>query len=523
MDSNTKLSILCLGTGKGASMVYDGNCSPGYVLYADDRPIILFGAGYGVTRQCLRYCGVIPSNIFLFSNRSHMSAELPVIIAVESRKARRLRIITGEKVMTQIKLHRLSEVHSRIDINGDGGSIFCDFVALPDLTVHAAVEATVTQSLSYHLPDTTAGVSLVVFHTPATDASNGVILLHHGVPVLALTGDCAYSAEKHQEILRMAPVVILDGRQKSSRDHASFADIIDTVERCEVAPQRVFIGQYGLPLEAPPVVRGGAVAPIVEGAVVSLGEHPSLKDVNDLRLFLPSSTCSYSQNVTTDVTFDYQPKKIFIIDNDSPDIPPSLLMVHQYRNIAQVKKRISEMLHIRPVGGLFCFDTGQRLRSVAQLTHGMRVVATRVGGRPFVRKISKMYKPPCGTIVESKTLNETNLSIALDSYMHRAYQILGETLGSVGFTTNTSVKKTQNSLTDNLKTNTGADVEVVMNIPNNESHIVMDSSSLITAELSPETSSLEPPDETQYEISSTSGVLSTGTSGYSLKFTTLRS
>ncbi|KAH9600065.1 hypothetical protein LSM04_000487 [Trypanosoma melophagium] len=523
MDSNTKLSILCLGTGKSASMVYDGNCSPGYVLYADDRPIILFGAGYGVTRQCILYCGVIPSNIFLFSNRSHMSAELPVIIAVESRKSRRLRIIAGEKVMTQIKLHRLSEVHSRMDIGDGGGAGFCDFVTLPDLGVHTALEATVTESLAYHLLDTASGVSLIVFHTPATDASNGVIVLHHGVPVVVLTGDCAYDAEKHQEILCMAPVVILDGRQKSSRDHASFTEIINAVESCEMTPQRVFIGQYGLPLEAPPVVRGSVVAPIVEGAVVSLGGRPLLTNVNDLKHLFPSSTRSHSHNVTAGATFDGRPKKIFVIDNDSPDIQPALLMVHHYRNITQVKKRISELLHLRPVGGLFCFDTGQRLRDVAQFTNGMHVVATRVGGRPFVAKISSIYKQPSGVIVESETPNKTALSVALDSYMHRANQVLGGTLDNVKFSTNASVNKAKNSFSDNTEASTIADIGAGMNFPNIRSHVMMDSPSLITAELSPETPSVERPDETQYEILGTSGVVSAGTSGCSFKFTTLRS
>ncbi|KEG09187.1 putative periplasmic protein [Trypanosoma grayi] len=487
MRDAAELSIVCLGTGKGASMVYDGGCSPGYVLCSDGRPLVLFGAGYGVTRQCLRYFGAIPESIFVFSNRSHMSAELPVIIAVESHKGRRLHIVASVDVVHRLREHRLAEVRSRIDFSAPDENSVCKFVALRDTTCPPAAHPS-----PYYLPGTSE-ISLVAFDTPATEASCGVVVLHHGVPMVVLTGDCAYNAERHQKILRMAPVVILDARKKSSLDHAGFADIISAVENCGGVPSRVFIGQYGQPWEAPPVLRDIAVAPIVEGAVVVLGEHPSLADAEDaLR------SISYrSHRSNAEVPSECRPTKVFVINNDSPDLPPALVMAQHFRTMAQVKQRISELLHMRPVGDLFCAETGQKLRDITQFTHGMRVVATRRGGRPFDTPAPSVDEKQHRALVDHKPMGNTSSSVGFDDYMQRASRALGRTMGYEGATNSTAVvaepsRDVPDTFIDSLSAN-GADVS-----PNT-------------------TSSAEQPEEQTQR-----GDSNTSTGGLCLRFTTLR-
>ncbi|PWU90317.1 hypothetical protein C4B63_51g201 [Trypanosoma cruzi] len=484
MRHDTQFSVVCLGTGKGASMVYDGSSSPGYVLCVDEEPLILFGAGYGVTRQCLRYFGVIPSNIFIFSNRSHMSAELPVIIAVESCKGRRLRIVASEAVMSCIREHRLAEVRSRLDgvkaANGDG---VCDFVAIPSPVVPPDANLP-----PYHLP-CVAAVSLLVFDTSAAEASCGVCVSQNGVPLVVLTGDCAYNPVLHCAILRMAPVVILDGRRNASRDHASFTDILRAVENCGVVPRRVFIGQYGQPWEAPPVVKGGVVFPIVEGAVVALGERPAVtrvsmasavekgaenkvrKDEDEVR----STAWTRARHTDPCTHAEVHPVKVFLINNESPDTPPAILMVQQLRTMSQVKQRVSELLHLRPVGALFSADTGQRLTSLSQFTHGMRVVATKIGGRPLedlpAFRLSERQQI---VVVPEKPLEGDNpLSLEVREYMQRAHQALR---GRVGYKGLVSVDPA---------TRHDDGVGVVSSVGGPCAGI--DSPSQISAELSPET------------------------------------
>ncbi|ESL11213.1 hypothetical protein TRSC58_01043 [Trypanosoma rangeli SC58] len=491
MRRDAQFSVVCLGTGKGASTVYDGSCSPGYVLCVNDRPLILFGAGYGVTRQCLRYFGVVPSNIFVFSNRSHMSAELPVIIAVESRSGRRLRIIASEAVMARLREHRLAEVRSRLeDVRAaDGGSV-CDFVAMPCCGALPGANL-----LPYCLPEVES-VSLVVFDASATEASCGVAVSQNGVSLVALTGDCAYNPELHHTILRMAPVVILDGRHKASRDHAGFANILHAVANCGVPPQRVFIGQYGQPWEAPPVVKGSVVFPIVEGAVVALGEEPlrahisatatvtermqcaERRDVDDEEedeVVRPAAVTS-SRRVDTHTHSEVRPKKVFLVNNESPDASPTLMMVQQLRTMAQVKQRVSELLHLRPVGALFSAETGHRLTSLSQFLHGMRVVATKVGGRPFgdtpASRLSGRKQPL--TVPQKPLEGNSSLSLELRDYMQRACQSLR---GCVGCESLAAVDTT-----------TRGDDEGAAVVPGSRGSCPrIHSASGVTAELSPET------------------------------------
>nr|CCC95076.1 conserved hypothetical protein [Trypanosoma congolense IL3000] len=274
MPHQGNFSLVCLGTGKGVSMVYSGNCSAAYVLCAGDTPIILFGAGYGVTRQCLRYFGTIPGNIVIFSNRSHVAAELPVVIGVESHNRRRLRVIASEAVMTQLKERRLVEVHPRAISTTSEVSDACELIALK------AAEPG-TPSPPHHLVDFPS-ISLSAFNALSTwSGASGFVVLHNNTPLVALTGDCAFDAQRYRAIVRMAPVVVVDGRKGGSLDHASFADITRTVNECQSrgeAPQMVLVGHYGEPAGAPPVVPGNIVLPIVEGAVVELSTKVRITD-----------------------------------------------------------------------------------------------------------------------------------------------------------------------------------------------------------------------------------------------------
>ncbi|EAN79435.1 uncharacterized protein TEOVI_000161200 [Trypanosoma equiperdum] len=374
MPRQTTLSVVCLSTGRGASMVYEGNCSTAYVLCVGDAPVVLFGIGYGVTRQCLRYFGTIPTNIAVFSNRSHMSAELPVVIAVEGRKGRHPRIVASETVMMRLMQHRLAEMHSRaaFGVPGEGG--VCDFVNLQ------TDESSPT--VPYRLPDFPS-VSLVAFDAVSSlESSCGFVVLHHGSPVLALTGDCAYDAQRYQEVLRMAPVVIVDGRKKGSPDHASFADITRAVDDCRSnggGPRRVFIGQYGAPADAPPVVSGATVLPIVEGAVVELSEGVCIGDAEEL--LVPPAPSAIDMCEST--------KTVCCDRSEGEEAPSSFVM---------------RMAHTGGGGGQDALHEGSSCRR----GRGAGIGDWQCGGKEAV-------------IVPEANLGSIGVSAAFEEYMQRAY------------------------------------------------------------------------------------------------------
>src|SRR4051812_35626714 len=106
--------LLCLGTGIGYSYVYEGVCSSSYVLSVDGHPAVLVGCGGGTVQQCLRTVGFIPSVVLIHNNRSHCAAELPVLLAVEAAKGRRLTVIAEIGVCVRLQAHRLGELHELI-------------------------------------------------------------------------------------------------------------------------------------------------------------------------------------------------------------------------------------------------------------------------------------------------------------------------------------------------------------------------------------------------------------------------
>ncbi|KAG8346619.1 hypothetical protein TRVL_02558 [Trypanosoma vivax] len=433
MSGQVALSAVCLGTGTESTMVYEGKCSAAYVLCANGRPVVLFGAGYGVVRQCLRYFGVVPPTIAVFSSSPHTSAELPVIIATENRKGTRLHIVAGEKVMSRLKRHQLDFLCCKglCDASSSREGCLHRFVALP-----ASTPAPAACSSQHQVADATA-VSFAAFEIEATEACNAFVVYHHGVPVLAMTGDCAYDIDRHQRILQMAPVVILDGQQVGSQEHSSFANIGEAVDRYIEAgktPPRVFIGHYGKTANAPLPARDGIVSLITEGEVVTLGRTFGVTCVSEFTHASKYGSQSGSeQNRTRDQ------KDIFLIDNDTPETLPVQLFVHPSWSMAQVKKQVSELLGVQLVGGLFCAKTGRRLKEVSQLSSGMRVVVTRVGGGLFQHHTSSPIRggqqntpvaPPIENLCVRQTderegdLSETEVSAALKEYLQRAYRFL---------------------------------------------------------------------------------------------------
>ncbi|CUI14254.1 Hypothetical protein, putative, partial [Bodo saltans] len=257
----------------------------------DKDPVLLVGAGYGVVQQCLKYFNRIPSDVFITSNRSHMAAELPVMLACEAN--RRPLGDADDPVGDQnerIESHRLAELHDVMASRADGLEALVQLCPVPPLNPRQ--DASSPQNEFEHaggvvLQDA-PGISVRSFVTDTSEISAGVaVFCSHsgGARLFAICGD---SRDPHALFrryhLNAFHVVMLDGRKERSTDHSSFEDIFsmedDTafhmhIEGDQVQQtsrqqlQRWFIGHYGGIQDAPTLLgRRSRIQPVVEGTVI---------------------------------------------------------------------------------------------------------------------------------------------------------------------------------------------------------------------------------------------------------------
>jgi len=198
------LSLLCLGTGRGSSAVYGGQTSSALVVLADARPLLLVDLGPGVTRACLDAIGRVPDQVVITHNHSDHAAELPVVLAVEAERGRRLRVIAGPAVMPRLLEHRLAELAS----TGHPAERFCTPVTASDPV-----------SLGH-------GLVLETRRARHAEPCYGLVLGDRHGPILAYSGDSGYDAEHYAHLFE-APTVIVDARADGGAEHAGFDQVAD--------------------------------------------------------------------------------------------------------------------------------------------------------------------------------------------------------------------------------------------------------------------------------------------------------
>ena len=242
----SRLSLLCLGTGRGATAVYDGYASSSAALLVDGEPVLLVDAGFGVVRACKAAFGAVPRTLLITHNHSDHAAELPVILAAECARDRRLRVIAAAEVATTLRAHRLHELHS----TGAPPSAFADWQDVaPDTPIA--------------LTDT---LSLRLLRARHSEPCYGFIVEANGKPLLAYGGDSACDADYYDR-LWAAPHVVLDARSRANAEHASFTQVAAyTAER----PTRdLHITGYGRPEQAP-----AELTPLRPGECIDLNGNP---------------------------------------------------------------------------------------------------------------------------------------------------------------------------------------------------------------------------------------------------------
>jgi len=221
--------LLPLGTGAGATTVFDGDASTSFAILLGSECRLLVDLGVGVARQALRFLQAIPDNVYISHNHSDHAGELPVVAVRRAKEGRPLTIWSEPEVAWRLREHRLHEFREAGLLPDD----LARWGATPE-NVETAVDS---------------DFSLVTHRGVHSETSFGFVLRFRGQPVLGYSADSAFSPELYAHLLA-APVLVLDGRSTGSSDHASFADIA-SFARGAPASKKIFVTHYGRPDEAP--------------------------------------------------------------------------------------------------------------------------------------------------------------------------------------------------------------------------------------------------------------------------------
>lgn len=242
MPSECRFQLLPLGTGKGATAVYEGEPSSAFVLRDRGHSLLLIDIGFGITRRCIELCGGIPPAVLVTHNHSDHAAELPVVLAVEKARDRRLRVISATDVMDRLKNHRLHELRSALE-------------QLNDLAYWVPVEPGVRTPLD-------ADVEVELRQGIHSEASFGCLFYSDGRPLFAYSADSGMNPAFY-DWMAQAPTLIVDGRRKGSTEHAGFDEIEAFAARHP--DHQILVTGYGTAKEAPehlPFVRSGEPIPL---------------------------------------------------------------------------------------------------------------------------------------------------------------------------------------------------------------------------------------------------------------------
>ncbi|HTG35623.1 MAG TPA: hypothetical protein VLB76_22100 [Thermoanaerobaculia bacterium] len=222
-----KITLIPLGTGKGATAVYDGEPSSSFVIKVNDECRLWVDTGLGVSPHVIKTCGSVPKNIFISHNHSDHAGELPVLLIVEQTIKHKLRVISGPEVNERLITHRIAELYS----TGLKANEIADWVPAPE-----GEKVKVDDDLS-----------LIAYKGQHSEISYGFVLFFRGAPILGFSGDSGFDRAFYQK-LAIAPTLVLDARKGTTAEHAGF-DEVHAFE--QTFKGHIFVGHYGKTSEAP--------------------------------------------------------------------------------------------------------------------------------------------------------------------------------------------------------------------------------------------------------------------------------
>jgi len=203
---NSEFELQVLGSGAGASSVYDGLTSSSFMLLHNGAPFCLVDLGLGVGRQVVDLYSAFPKNVIITHNHSDHAGDLPVVLRVELAQANKMNVIAQKQIANRLKQHRIAEHLQQMTAEE-----LANWTEL-DLTQRVAIEH---------------GLSIEFYPGVHSELSYGFALFDkHNRMRLGYTADSQFNQSLY-ETLAEADVFILDARPKPNPWHACFNEIED--------------------------------------------------------------------------------------------------------------------------------------------------------------------------------------------------------------------------------------------------------------------------------------------------------
>lgn len=202
----SNFELVVIGSGAGASYIYDGLTSSSFMLLKDGEPFCLIDLGLGVGRKVVERFGQFPRNIVITHNHSDHAGDLAVVLRVELAKECKSRVIAASAVIERLKQHRIAEHREQMSAD-----TLADWIGVAENK------------------KTNIGCGLTIEFYPGvhSELSYGFVVRdENGHARLSYTGDSTYEKDLYQT-LSEADVFIMDARPKANPWHANFTEVKD--------------------------------------------------------------------------------------------------------------------------------------------------------------------------------------------------------------------------------------------------------------------------------------------------------
>ena len=227
------IELVVLGSGAGASYLYDHLPSSSFMLLANQQPFCLVDLGFGVTHQVLQQFKAFPPQLIITHNHSDHAGELPVVARVELAHGRKLQVFAEQEIAERLKRHRLAEHADQLS---------------PEEIIDWITPPIAKRTSLAH------GLEISFYPGKHSEKSCGFILYQADRPIFSYSADSQLD-EAFYKILNQAETFIMDARPTSNAWHADFAQIKPWLQKHRyilghgINPKnRTDTGYAGLPL-----------------------------------------------------------------------------------------------------------------------------------------------------------------------------------------------------------------------------------------------------------------------------------
>ncbi|MDX1351979.1 MAG: MBL fold metallo-hydrolase [Thiomicrorhabdus sp.] len=199
-----RYELQVIGSGAGASSVYEGLTSSSFMLLEKGKPFCLVDLGLGVGNKTIEMFNGFPKNVIITHNHSDHAGDLPVVLRVELAQGNKMTVIAAEPVQQRLKLHRIAEHLQQMSAD--------------ELANWLAVAELERVSIGH-------GLSIEFYPGIHSELSYGFALFDDNNRMrLSYTADSQFNQTFYQT-LSQADVFIVDARPLQNSWHASFNEI----------------------------------------------------------------------------------------------------------------------------------------------------------------------------------------------------------------------------------------------------------------------------------------------------------